>query len=133
MMMDDLLQYLNIRLSKYITDISVNKTAESFKYSLYTGKGYIEIQYFFIDDFYRIRIECSNSEGVYNVLFLTKSKAFHKEIKKRIRKNKLKKKRFEDHIVCFVDLLEQFLEKNYNLDCMDNIYIANLRFDGLFI
>ncbi len=130
--MDNVFQYLNIRLNQYITNISVNKSTELAKYSLYTNKGYIEIQYYFIDDFYRIRIESANSEGVYNVLFLTKSKAFHKEIKKRIKKNKLSNKKFEDHMICFVDLLEQFL-KDKKIDCMDNFYITNLRFDGLFI
>ena len=131
--MDNILQHFCFKLSQYAVSISTSKSNGVDKYSLLTNKSYIEIQYYFIDGFYRIRVENRSSEGVYNVFFLTKSKAFHREVKDRIKKSKLSNKKFEDHMTCFVEVMERFFEKDEKMEYFDRFSMADLRFDGLFI
>ena len=102
------------------------------KYVIEFKGYYIEICYFFIDDFYRIKIENKKNNILNSVIFLTKSKQFHKEIKRRIRKNNLKNT-FPNHIIEFTYMIiEQMIETN-SLDDFQLKYLPSMKFDGLFL
>ncbi len=93
----------------------------------------IEICYEFVDNFYRIKIESKKNNILGNVVFLTKSKNYHKEIKKQLKDNKLSGELFENHMLCFVRILKQNLDMCGNLDLFNKVYIHNLKFDGIFM
>lgn len=134
MLNDKIVQIIISNLKEYVSESNVKFIPSNniLKYVIEFKGYYIEICYFFIDDFYRIKIENKKNNILNSVSFLTKSKQFHKEIKRRIRKNNLKNT-FPNHIIEFTYMIiEQMIETN-SLDDFQLKYLPSLKFDGLFL
>lgn len=134
MLNDKIVQIIISNLKEYVSESNVKFIPSNniLKYVIEFKGYYIEICYFFIDDFYRIKIENKKNNILNSVIFLTKSKQFHKEIKRRIRKNNLKNT-FPNHIIEFTYMIiEQMIETN-SLDDFQLKYLPSLKFDGLFL
>lgn len=134
MVNDKIVQIINSNLKEYVNESNVKFIPSNniLKYVIEFKGYYIEICYFFIDDFYRVKIENRKNNILNSVSFLTKSKQFHKEIKRRIRKNKLKNM-FTNHIIELTYMISEQLMKTNNLDDFQLKYLPNLKFDGLFL
>ena len=119
-------------LAKHIKNGNVKcyPTYNIFRFVFYIDDWLFEISYFFIDDYYKIKMENNHLQ---KVIFLTKCKKFHRDIKQIIKGFKLSKKSFENHIVAFIANINQALEKHENLNYVDETYISDLNFDGIFI
>ena len=101
------------------------------KYTITTSKIFVEISYNIIDGFYRIKIE--TKIGEYEILFLTRSKRFRKQIKDFLKKRKLNPREFNNHIVAFCFLIRNLFEDYRYLTRMKDEYEENLKFDGVFV
>lgn len=134
MVNDKIVQIINSNLKEYVNESNVKFIPSNniLKYVIEFKGYYIEICYFFIDDFYRVKIENRKNNILNSVSFLTKSKQFHKEIKRRIRKNKLKNM-FTNHIIELTYMISEQLMETNNLDDFQLKYLPNLKFDGLFL
>ena len=86
-----------------------------------------------MDSFYRIRFEIMINNEIKDVIFLTKSKKFRKDIKSMLKTLKISRKTFDNHISAFTAYLSKILKQFKNLSCLEEMYTPNLRFDGIFI
>ena len=86
-----------------------------------------------MDNYYTIRLEKYVHNRITDVVFLTKSKKFKKDIKLTFKELKLSKKVFENHINAFCVYLSKVLEKYGNLDLLEDLYISDMKFDGIFL
>lgn len=132
-------QIISSNLMKHInkSDIKCHPSNNLLKYT-FNIKGYnkqycVEIIYFFTDDFYRIKIEYRKNNQLQDFVFLTKSKLFYRDIKMALKERDLTKKSFENHMIAFTNILKKTLDSDNNLDCLRDIYIPNLKFDGVFL
>ena len=134
MVNDKIVQIINSSLKEYVNENNIKFIPSNniLKYVIDFKYYYIEICYFFIDDFYRIKIENRKNNILNNVCFLTKSKLFRKEIKGLLKKNK-QKSIFENHIIAFTFLLKEQLKLANSLEEFELKYLPNLKFDGLFL
>ena len=94
---------------------------------------FFEISYFFMDDFYRIKVERRYNNSQQIVIFLTKSKRFQKEIQMLLKKRKLSRKSFENHMECFMLVLNEIISHSGDLNALVENYVCDLKFDGIFI
>ncbi len=135
MVNDKTIQIIYSNLSKYVNEDNAKCYVcnNSLKYVLNIKDYHIEILYFFIDKFYRISVETRHNNQLQSVTFLTRSKMFHQDIKKALKKNKLTEKSFENHMLCFASILNEALDNYGNLNCLEETYIPNLKYDGVFI
>ena len=92
-----------------------------------------EISYQYVDSIYQIVIENRRNNQLQNIILLTKSKRFHKDIKTILKKFSLSRKSFVDHIHAFTIYLSEIFEKHNNLDYLNETYISDLKFDGIFV
>lgn len=134
MVNDKIVQIIKSNLKEYVNENNIKFIPSNniLKYVIDFKCYYIEICYFFIDDFYRIKIENRKNNILNNVCFLTKSKLFQKEIKGLLKKNK-QKSIFENHIIVFTFLLKEQLKLANSLEEFESKYLPDLKFDGLFL
>ena len=135
MVKDKVVQIINSNLKEYVNEKNVKFTASNnvLKYVIEFKLYYIEICYIFLDDFYRIKIEYRKNNQLQDFVFLTKSKLFYRDIKMALKERDLTKKSFENHMIAFTNILKKTLDSDNNLDCLRDIYIPNLKFDGVFL
>ena len=93
----------------------------------------IHLEYEFVDSYYRILIEDISHNKLENVIFLTRSKAFHKKVKSIIKSNKLNNKSFLDHITAFSIALKNFMDIAGSFNKLIKMYPQDLKFDGYFV
>lgn len=90
-----------------------------------------KISYEFIDSFYTIRVENVRNNSINNIVFLTKSSGFKKDIKKIMKKQNLNRKLFANHISAFLTLIKMQLIDDSLVDIEK--YTPDLKFDGIFL
>lgn len=93
----------------------------------------IHLAYEFVDSYYKILIEDISHNKLENVIFLTRSKAFHKKVKSIIKSNKLNNKSFLDHVTAFSIALKNFTDIEVSFNELIEIYPQDLKFDGYFV
>ncbi len=124
--MIELLNLIKDNLANVFKEEEIYQTAANneFKIIFSNYKYYIEICYNMFDEYYKIRYEDKINQQIY---FLTQSKTYHKLVKKYLRKQKLKKRNFENHIIIFIQILKDDI---FNKKLK---YSRNLKFDGICI
>ena len=134
MVKDSVLQVIQSNLSEMIkfSGVSCDGLTRTLTYEIYMQNCYIEINYEYIDQFYKIKIE-NNYDGHTSVVLLTKSKKFHKEIKKYLKAKNLSKRKFSDHIYCLIAILKNILEVNEYADFFEKEYVPDLKYDGIYL
>ena len=134
MVRDNVLQIIQSNLSERIKFSSVSRDGlmRTLTYETYMQNCYIAISYEYIDQFYKIKIENNYGDHT-SVVLLTKSKKFHKEIKKYLKAKKLSKREFSDHIYCFIIILKNILEANECVDFFEKEYVPDLKYDGIYL
>ena len=135
MVKNKIIQIIHTNLQEYmgINDVAMYPSNGLIKYVFDIDGYHFEILYNYLDSFYRIVIEKRHNNQLQNVIFLTKSKKFHKDIKIILRKFNLSGKSFEDHMNSFTRYIVGILEKYETLNYLDETYIPDLIFDGIFI
>lgn len=135
MVENKIVQIVFENLKEYIAleDINFSLSHGVFKYTFNISNYYFEISYNFMDSFYRIRFEIMINNEIKDVIFLTKSKKFRKDIKSMLKTLKISRKTFDNHISAFTAYLSKILKQFKNLSCLEEMYTPNLRFDGIFI
>mgnify|MGYP001625680671 FL=1 len=134
MVRDNVLQIIQSNLSERIkfSSVSCDGLMRTLTYETYMQNCYIAISYEYIDQFYKIKIENNYGDHT-SVVLLTKSKKFHKEIKKYLKAKKLSKREFSDHIYCFIIILKNILEANECVDFFEKEYVPDLKYDGIYL
>jgi len=125
--------YTNLKEYVKIEDIKYFPSNGLAKYIFNVSDYHFEISYEFIDNFYRIKLEKKHNNLLQNIVFLTKSKKFQKDIKSMLKDLKLSRKVFENHINAFSAHIRKILEKYQYLNYFEETYISDLKFDGIFI
>lgn len=125
--------YTNLKDYVNMEDINYLPSNGLAKYIFNVSDYHFEISYEFIDNFYRIKLEKKHNNLLQNIVFLTKSKKFQKDIKLMLKDLKLSRKLFENHINVFCSYLINILEKYEDLNYFEETYISDLKFDGIFI
>ena len=130
-----IIQIIRTNLKEYIVidDVKAFPSNGSLKYIFRISSCYFEIIYSLTDNFYRIKLEKIINNETKDVIFLTKSKRFQKDIKLKLKNLKLSKKVFENHIYAFTNYISEILKKYENLNYFDQTYISDMKFDGYFI
>lgn len=134
MIIESIVSIFVLNLSDYLCtdDVCVVNNNRSINYVVNFQESLIEIAYDFVDSFYRIKIEDRHNNQLQNTILLTQSKKFHNQIKKQLKSKKLSPKSFENHMLCFAELINIWLENN-NLSISIAEYSSDLKFDGLFL
>ena len=125
--------YTNLKDYVIMEDIKYLPSNGLAKYIFNVSDYHFEISYEFIDNFYRIKLEKKHNNLLQNIVFLTKSKKFQKDIKSMLKDLKLSRKVFENHINAFSAHIRKILEKYQYLNYFEETYISDLKFDGIFI
>ena len=135
MIENNVIQIIFDNLKEYIEieDIYFFPSNGVLKYLFVISNYNFEIEYNFMDNFYRIKLEKPINNEFTNVVFLTKSKRFQKDIKLVLKNLKISKKSFDNHIYAFTAYLSWLLKKYKGLSCLEEIYTSDLKFDGIFI
>ena len=122
-------------LKKFVTidDVQFYPSNDAIKYVLAIGDDHLEINYFVMDSFYRIKLENIRNNQIQGVLFLTKSKRFKKDIRLVLKKLDLSRKTFDNHMKGFSLYLSEILDKYGKLDCLAETYVSDTKFDGIFV
>lgn len=130
-----IIQIIHAYLKEYVNidNIKIFPSNTLMKYIFNIFDYYFEISYDFIDNFYRIKLEKNHNNQLQNIIFLTKSKKFQKDIKLMLKDLKLSRKAFENHINAFCAYVRKILEKDKCLNFIEETYISDLKFDGIFI
>ncbi len=84
--------YTNLKEYVKIEDIKYFPGNGLAKYIFNVSDYHFEISYEFIDNFYRIKLEKKHNNLLQNIVFLTKSKKFQKDIKSMLKDLKLSRK-----------------------------------------
>ena len=125
--------YSNLRDYLEVDDINYSFNNNQCKYTIHVKNNLVEINYNAMDSFYTLKLESGHNNIFSNKVFLTKSKKFKKNIKNLIQDSKLKHQSFHDHIFVVSLLIKKELEKNNSLIKFDELYNADLKFDGIFL
>ncbi len=135
MVKNKIIQIIHTNLQEYvkINNVAIDPSNGMIKYVFDIDDHHFEILYNYVDNFYRTVIEKRHNNQLQNVIFLTKSKKFHKDIKIILKTFNLSSKSFEDHMNAFTLYMGEFLEKYGTLNYLDETYIPDLSFDGIFI
>ena len=103
------------------------------KYTFDLCGNSVEVYYECIDNFYKVRIENISNNQSDNVVHLTKSRQYHKALKKFLKANGLPRKSFENHLIALINILQPQLDCYGNLAYLQTEYVPNLKFDGFFL
>lgn len=135
MVENKIIQTIYLRLKKYLCEDNIKfyPSNNLLKFVIEFKDCYIEILFHYIDNFYQIRIENRHINQLQYVIFLTKSKAFHKDIQCNLKENNFKQKSFENHMACFANILSNILDSQDKLIYLEEKYSPNLKFDGIYI
>lgn len=135
MVKNEIVEIIQLKLKEYIEskDIGFYPSNGLLKFVINLREYKIEISHNFMDSFYSIKVENRKYNQLKNIIFLTKSKKFHKDMKKHLKINKMSKKSFTNHIICFIDIILNQLKEYNDLNFFEEIYVPNLRFDGIFL
>ena len=119
-------------LSKYIEPSNVKccPSNNMLRFIFSVNFWLFEISYFFMDDYYKIKIE---NNYLQKVIFLTKSKKFQRDIQLILKDLKLSKKSFANHVIGFTTHINRILDKYESLNYVAESYISDLNFDGILI
>ncbi len=107
----------------------------NYYFKIYCGyKIYsVHLAYEFVDSYYKILIEDLSDNQLENIVFLTRSKNFHKQVKSIIKSNKLGKKSFLDHVTVFSIIIKKFIDISGSFTELIEMYPQDLKFDGYFL
>lgn len=135
MVENEIIQIIHTNLQEYMktNNIVMSPCNGLIKYVFSIDNYYFDTQYYYIDGFYRIVVEKRHNNQLQNVVFLTKSKKFHKDINTVIRKQNLSGKSFDDHMNAFTLYIVEIFDKCETLNYLFEAYISDLKFDGIFI
>ena len=122
-------------LGNYVSEDNIRFFVENTTclYSIKIDTCEIKIFYDLRDDFYKITIEKFSHNKLDNVVFLTKSKTFHKAINQYLKNNNLSKHNFLNHTIAYTQILKKYLDLYSNLECIETFFVVNLKFDGIFV
>ncbi len=128
-------QILSDTLSAYLDENSIGIYPGNgiCKYVFAIGQYHLEIIYDVMDKFYQIKMEDRPHNALENVAFFTKSRQYHKEVKRRLQERKLPPKALESHMAVFADLLKSQLAQSGDLQKLMDAYPADRKFDGFLI
>lgn len=134
-MENKIIQIIYTNLKKYIEIDSIKYFASNglLKYVFNISNYYFEISYNCIDNFYQIKFESKLNNQLQSIVLLTKSKEFHNQINLIFKDLKLSRKLFENHIYTFCNYICKILEKYNDLNYLEEAFIPDLKFDGIFI
>ena len=93
----------------------------------------LEIRYDFIDNFYTAKLEERKNNQIGEIVLLSQSKRFHKDLKTELQKNKLTKKDFQSHMFCLGQMIRAQLDTQDNFDRYKIKYPSDRKFDGIFL
>jgi hypothetical protein len=132
---NEIIQVLSCALSKYVGKEGFHFYPGNgeIKYVIRSDKFIINISYEVVDSLYTIKIETLHNNSFQNVVFITKSKKYHQEVKKCFKRLGLSPKKFCDHIYAFSEIISKHLEVNGDPSFLEDVYPSDLRFDGIFI
>ena len=135
MVENKIIQIIHTNLQEYIeaNDVKLYHCNGLLKYIFYIDDYHFEILYEYMDSYYRIVLEKKHNNQLQKVVFLTKSKKFHKNIKIILKKFNLSRNSFENHMNAFTAYIGEILEREKSLNYLGETYISDLNFDGIFI
>ena len=125
--------FSNLKEYVKVEDINFFPSYGVLKYIFVISGYYFEITYDFVDAFYRIKLERVNNDGSRDIIFLTKSKRFQKDIKLALKRLNLSRKSFENHINAITMFIGDILARREGLNYFCETYVCDLKFDGIFI
>ena len=136
MISNAIIQIINEGLSKFSNnfDAKCYHGNSILKFVFNVNHYFFEITYFYVDDYYRIKMENWKNNAPEDTVFLSKSKQFRKDIRKTLKKLKIQKKSFANHIRGLLFLINKFLLEDGDLKFFYANYDSlDLKFDGIFI
>ncbi len=134
-MVPETVQIIKEILGSYLTAEGVYTYISNglIKYIIHLRDYVLEIQYELSDNFYRVRLEEWKNNQIVQTYFLSKSKNFHKVLRKNLRNNGLYKKSLECHITCLCKIVQDQLNAPNGLRDFQTLYISDMKFDGIFL
>lgn len=134
-MESDVVQIITERLQPYLTEdgVCVYPTNGLIKYVVNLKGYFLEIRYEFVDNFYEVKLVKRKNNQIEEIVLLSQSKRFHKDLKRRIGKEKLTKKKLSSHMICLCQIIQEQLDEHRNLDDFQKKYVADMKFDGIFL
>ena len=134
-MESDVIQIITERLQPYLTaeGVCAYPTYRLIKYVAYLKDYFLAIRYEFVDNFYEIKIEERKNNQIGEIVLLSQSKRYHKDLKRRLAKDKLEKKKLSSHMICLCQIIQEQLDEHRNLDDFQEKYVADMKFDGIFL
>lgn len=122
-------------LTDYLKEDEINYAIDGnrCKYSFKIKDFLIEFVYDFIDEIYTVKLEYWKNNLLNNITQLTKCREFKKTVKKIIKINNLKYNSFPSHVFAIMFLVKKELDEKNSLIAFDQVFIANLKFDGISI
>ena len=133
-MVDNNIKIIFSNLKEYlkIDDIKLLLSYRSLIYIFYISNYNFEISYDYTDNFYRIKLEKKYINQIQNIVFLTKSRKFKKDITSMLKYLKLSRNVFENHINAFCVYVKKIYQNYGNFNSLEE-YDSDLKFDGFFI
>ena len=134
-MVSETVQIIKEILCSYLTTDGVCAYISNglIKYVIHLRDYVFEIQYELADNFYRVRLEEWKNNQIVQTYFLSKSKKFHKVLKKKLRDNGLSGRSLECHITCLCKIVQDQLNAPNGLHDFQTLYISDMKFDGVFL
>ena len=114
-------------------DVRVYISNGMMKYVIPLRDYVLEVQYELVDNFYRVKLEEWKNNQIEQTCFLSKSKKFHKALKRKLRNNGLSKKMLVCHIACICEIVQEQLCIPNGLHDFQGLYIPDMKFDGVFL
>ena len=114
-------------------DVCVYISNGTMKYVIPLRDCVLEIHYELMDNFYRVKLEEWKNNQIEKICFLSKSKRFHKALKRKLRAKGLSKKTLVCHIVCLCEMVQEQLCTPNGLRDLQTQYIPDMKFDGVFL
>jgi len=135
MVENQVISIFNSNLSEYIDkqDIGFFPKNRSYTYILKFKDYIIEIYYEYVDSYYRIKIEFLDNNEIIDILLLSKTFNYKKQIYTYMKKNKLSKKSFLNHMIAFTNTINEMCKTSINIDEMKKVYNKEMKYDGIFI
>ena len=132
---NEICRLLCLTLGKYTgtENIHFYPSCNVIKYVVDSDKFLISISYEPVDALYTINIEILHNNSLHDVVFLTKSRKYHYDVKKCLSNLGLSKKRFYDNVYAFCVIICQYLDAHSDLHGFAGLYPSDMTFDGIFL
>lgn len=114
-------------------DIKCVVNGQECKYIFRLKEASCEFVFDFIDNFYKIKLEFFQNNNLMDVVYLSKSLQFKKQILRTIKKENLDPKAIQSHIVAVFLIIKSEMKSNGSLFDLKQIYPPNMKFDGIFL